>query len=86
MEIPEDRINDALKQVGFNIENVIHLKTKEKNYPTQTIKITFIDSQNRNTFVQSGLQIDSMHFPAEPAMQNARLHQIVKTATDTYFC
>ncbi len=72
MEIPEDRIADSLKQVGFNIENVCRLTNREKNHPTQTIKIIFNDSQNRNAFVQTGLQIDSMHVPAESAMKNVK--------------
>ncbi|CAF3977724.1 unnamed protein product, partial [Rotaria sp. Silwood1] len=63
---------DSLKENGFNVENVIRLTSKEKNYPTQTIKITFNDPQNRNTFVQTGLQIDSMHFTAKPAIQNSK--------------
>jgi len=72
LELPEDRIAEALKQVGFNIEHIIRLKNKEKNYSTQIIRITFNDSQKRSIFIQTGLQIDSMQFPAEPAMQNIK--------------
>ncbi|CAF3678650.1 unnamed protein product [Rotaria sp. Silwood1] len=72
LEIPEDRITDALKQVGFDVINVIRLKGKDSNTPTKTIKITFADGQNRNTFVHTGLQVDCMHFTAEPASQNTK--------------
>jgi hypothetical protein len=70
LEIPDDRIAESIKQAGFAFENITRLFNKERNQPTQTIKITFIDPQNRNTFVKIGLQIDSMHFPAESAKQN----------------
>jgi hypothetical protein len=70
LKMLEDRIADSLKQVRFNIKNVCRLTNREKNHPAQTIKIIFNGSQNRNTFVQTGLQIDSMHFRAEPAMEN----------------
>ncbi|CAF4988906.1 unnamed protein product, partial [Rotaria sp. Silwood1] len=72
LEIPEDRITDALKQVGFDVINVIRLKGKDSNTPTKTIKITFADGQDRNTFVHTGLQVDCMHFTAEPASQNTK--------------
>ncbi|CAF3253778.1 unnamed protein product, partial [Rotaria sp. Silwood2] len=72
LEIPEKRINDALKEVGLDIENVVRLTSKDGNHPTRTIKIIFKDVQNRNTFVHIGLQVDSMHFTAEPAMQNIK--------------
>ncbi|CAF1306598.1 unnamed protein product, partial [Adineta ricciae] len=32
----------------------------------------FADAENRNTFVHTGLQVDSMHFPAEPATKNTK--------------
>ncbi|CAF1556770.1 unnamed protein product, partial [Rotaria sordida] len=70
LEISETRITDALMDTGFNVEGVVRLTTKDRNTPTRTIKIIFNDSQNRNAFIQTSLQIDSMHFPAEPAMQN----------------
>jgi len=72
LEIPENRITDALKDVGLKVENVIRLMTRERNNPTTTIKITFNDPDNRNTFVHTGLQVDSMHFNAEPATQNVK--------------
>ncbi len=58
--------------MGFNIENSTRLTNREQNYSTETIKIIFINSQNRNTFVQTGLPVDSMHFPVEPAIQNIK--------------
>ncbi|CAF1093504.1 unnamed protein product [Rotaria sp. Silwood1] len=36
------------------------------------MKITFADPQNRNTFIHTGLQVDSMHFIAEAANQNTK--------------
>ncbi|CAF4073624.1 unnamed protein product, partial [Rotaria sp. Silwood1] len=69
LKIPEKRIADSLEGNAFNVENVIRLASEEKNQPTQTIKITFNDPQNRNIFLQTGLQIDSMHFIAEPGRQ-----------------
>ncbi|CAF1145172.1 unnamed protein product [Rotaria sordida] len=71
LEVPESRIIDALMETGFNVESVVRLTNKERNTPTLTIKIIFNDSQNRNTFVQTGLQIDSRHFSAE-----SRIHSI----------
>ncbi|CAF0997008.1 unnamed protein product [Rotaria sp. Silwood1] len=72
IEIPESRITEALKDVGLDAVDVVRLTNKVKNMPTTTIKITFIDPQNRNTFIHSGLQVDSIHFPAEPATQNTK--------------
>ncbi|CAF4054046.1 unnamed protein product, partial [Rotaria sordida] len=72
IEIPESRITEALKDVGLDAIDVVRLTNKVKNFPTRTIKITFIDPQNRNTFVHTGLQVDSMHFIAEPANQNTK--------------
>jgi hypothetical protein len=72
LELPEDRILDALKAVGLDAINVIRLTGKDGKTPTRTIKITFSDVQNRNTFVHTGLQVDSMHFIAEAASQNTK--------------
>ncbi|CAM4821881.1 unnamed protein product [Rotaria magnacalcarata] len=72
LEIPEDRITVALKDVGLDVTDVIRLKNKERNTPTQTIKVTFTDAHNRNTFVHTGLQVDSMHFVAEAAKHNSK--------------
>jgi len=69
IEIPEGRITEALKNMGLD---VIRLTNKVRKVPTSTIKITFKDPQNRNTFVHTGLQVDSMHFIAEPAIQNTK--------------
>ncbi|CAF4117201.1 unnamed protein product [Rotaria magnacalcarata] len=65
LEIPEDRITVALKDVGLDVIDVIRLKNKERNIPTQAIKVTFADAQNRNTFVLTGLQVDFMLFVTE---------------------
>jgi hypothetical protein len=70
LEIPESRITEALKDMGLDVVDVARLTNKVRNVPTSTIKITFKDPQNRNTFVHTGLQVESMHFIAEPAMQN----------------
>ncbi|CAF1118005.1 unnamed protein product [Rotaria magnacalcarata] len=72
LEIPEDRITVALKDVGLDVTDVIQLKNKERNTPTQTVKVTFTDAQNRNTFVQTGLQVDLMYFVAEAAKHNSK--------------
>ncbi|CAM4752574.1 unnamed protein product [Rotaria magnacalcarata] len=72
LEIPEDRITVALKDVGLDVTDVIRLKNNERNTPTQTLKVTFTDAQNRNTFVQTGLQVDLMHFVAEAAKHNSK--------------
>lgn len=72
LEIPEDRITEALKAVGLEVTNVIRLTGKDGKTPTRTIKITFSDIHNRNTFVHTGLQVDCMHFTAEPATQNSK--------------
>ena len=70
LEITTTRIEDALSESGFDAESVQRLSNKETNNPTQTIKITFRDTHNRNCFVRTGLQIDSMHFVSEKASQN----------------
>ena len=72
LEIPESRITEALKDIGLDVVDVVRLTNKVRNVPTSTIKITFKDPQNRNTFVHTGLQVESMHFIAEPAMQNIK--------------
>ena len=72
LELPEDRILDALKNVGLDAINVIRLTGKDGKTPIRTIKIVFSDVQNRNTFVHTGLQVDSMHFIAEAASQNTK--------------
>ncbi|CAF1024651.1 unnamed protein product [Rotaria sordida] len=72
IEIPESRITEALKDVDLDAIDVVRLTNKVKNIPTKIIKIIFIDPQNRNTLVHTGLQVDSMHFLAEPSMQNTK--------------
>ena len=72
LELPVDRITEALKNVGLDVINVTRLSSKDGNTPTRTIKITFKDAPNRNTFVHTGLQVDSMHFVAEAASQNTK--------------
>ncbi|CAM4834488.1 unnamed protein product [Rotaria magnacalcarata] len=72
LEIPDNRITEALTKVGLNVVNVTLLNRKEGNMPASTIKITFIDANNRNTFIHTGPQVDSMHFNAEAASQNKK--------------
>lgn len=72
LEIPEDRIMKALKDLGLDATNVTRLTSKDGKNPTRTMKVMFADAENRNTFVRTGLQVDSMHFPAEPATQNTK--------------
>ncbi|CAF4291998.1 unnamed protein product, partial [Rotaria magnacalcarata] len=61
-----------LTKVGPDAINVTRLNRKDGNIPTSTIKITFKDANNRNTFIHIGLQVDSMHFNAEAASQNKK--------------
>lgn len=70
VELTEERITEALKHAGLDVTNVTRLCSREGNTPTRTVKITFSDATNRNTFVYTGLQVDSMHFAAESATQN----------------
>jgi hypothetical protein len=72
LEIAEGCIKEALKDVGLEAVDVARLINRDKNTPTRTVKITFSDAQNRNTFVRTGLQIDSMHFVAEAANHNTK--------------
>ncbi|CAF4550564.1 unnamed protein product, partial [Rotaria magnacalcarata] len=72
LEIPDNRITEALTKVGLDVISVIRLTRKDGNAPTSTIKITFKDANNRNTFIHTGLQVDSMHFNAEAASQNKK--------------
>ncbi|CAF4171465.1 unnamed protein product [Rotaria magnacalcarata] len=72
LKIPEDRVTVPLKDIGLDVTDVIRLKTKERNTPTQTIKVTFADAQNLNTSVQTGLQVDLMHFVAEAVKPNSK--------------
>ncbi|CAF1503255.1 unnamed protein product [Adineta steineri] len=72
IEIPEGRIIEALKDVGLNAIDVVRLTNKDRTLPIRTIKIIFADVQNRNTFVHTGLQVDSMHFVAESANQTTK--------------
>lgn len=69
VEVPEERISDALKHAGLEVTNATRLCSREGNTATRTVKITFSDATNRNTFVRTGLQVDSMHFAAEAATQ-----------------
>ncbi|CAF1446819.1 unnamed protein product, partial [Rotaria sordida] len=77
LEIMDEDIRRALDDQGFKYKKIIRLLNKEKT-PTKTIKITFIDSTNRDLFVKVGLQIDSMHFIAEAANHNNKPSQCYK--------
>ncbi|CAF2068642.1 unnamed protein product [Rotaria magnacalcarata] len=79
LEIPDNRITEALTKVGLDVVNVTRLSRKEGNIPTSTIKITSKDVNNRNTFIHTGLKVDSMHFNAEAASQN-------KKSVQCYIC
>jgi hypothetical protein len=72
LEIPEDRILQAMKDTGLEVTSVSRLTTRDGKLPTRTVKVTFSDVANRNTFTRTGLQVDSMHFPAEPATQTVK--------------
>lgn len=72
IELSEDRIILAIRDSGFLVKSVERLRSREGNMPTRTLKITFDDATNRNTFVKTGLQVDAMHFLAEAATQNSK--------------
>lgn len=72
LDIPEERISKSLKDVGLECISVNRLRSRDGNAPTRTVKITFEDAANRNTFVRTGLQVDSMHFNAEAATHNTK--------------
>ncbi|CAF3656408.1 unnamed protein product [Rotaria socialis] len=78
-EIPENRITEALNKVGLDVINVTRLNRKDDNTPTSTIKVTFKDANNPNTFIHTGLQADSMHFNAEAAPQNKKHDRVGKS-------
>lgn len=72
LEIPDDRMLAAIKDAGIDVQNVARLNGKDGKTPTQTVRITFVDVANRNTFVKTGLQVDYMHFEAESASHNTK--------------
>jgi hypothetical protein len=77
LEISDDDIMQALDDQGFKYEKITRLTNKEKVL-LKTVKITFLDSTNRDLFVKLGLQIDSMHFIVEPANHNNKPSQCYK--------
>ncbi|CAF0736271.1 unnamed protein product [Adineta steineri] len=77
LEITEDEIKQVLEEQGYKAEKITRLVNKD-NEPLKTIKITFINAYNRDLFVKLGLQIDSMHFIAEPAKYNNKPAQCFK--------
>lgn len=72
IEIPDNRILAAIKDAGIDVLNVARLNGKDGKTPTQTLRITFADVANRNTFVKTGLQVEYMHFEAESASHNTK--------------
>ncbi|CAF3378653.1 unnamed protein product [Rotaria socialis] len=70
LEIPENRILEVLTKAGLGVINVTRLNKKDGNIPASTITNTFKDAHNRNTFIHTGLQVNSMHFNADAASQN----------------
>jgi hypothetical protein len=72
LEIPDGRILQAMKDTGLEVTSVSRLTTRDGKQPTRTVKVTFSDVANRNTFTRTGLQVDSMHFPAEAAKQSVK--------------
>lgn len=77
LEITEDEIKQVLEEQGYKSEKITRLVNKD-NQPLKTIKITFANAYNRDLFVKLGLQIDSMHFVAEPAKFNNKPAQCFK--------
>ena len=72
LDIEENDIATELSKDGFSAKKVIRLQKKDNSGSTQTVKITFADIQNRDSFVKVGLQIQHMHFLAERANQNTK--------------
>ncbi|CAF2792908.1 unnamed protein product [Rotaria sp. Silwood2] len=77
LEISEEDIKQTLDDQGYKYEKITRLINKE-NKPLKTVKITFLDSFNRDLFVKLGLQIDSMHFIVEAAAYNNKPCQCYK--------
>ena len=72
IEIPENRIIEAIKSIGIDVTNVARLQGKDGKTSTRTVRITFVHVANRNTFVRNGLQVDDMHFEAQAATQSTK--------------
>ena len=68
-ELSINDIQNALVRNGYQVNQVERLTNKDKSGPGTTIKITFGDVSNRDTFAKLGLQIEHMHFPTEKAKQ-----------------
>ncbi len=77
VEISDDAIKRTLDEQAFKFVKITRLTNKEKML-LKTVKIIFLDSTNRNLFIKLGLQIDSMHFIAEPANHNHKPSQCYK--------
>ena len=77
LEINEEDIKQVLDDQGYKYEKITRLNNKE-NLPLKTVKITFLDSYNRDLFVKLGLQLDSMHFLVEVATHNNKPCQCYK--------
>jgi hypothetical protein len=69
LDIKVEEIQTSLKENGFSAVNIVRISNKDNNGPSRTIKISFTDVQNRDTFSQVGLQIGFLHFPVERAIQ-----------------
>ena len=72
VEIPTERIIEAIKSVGLLVTKVDRLTGKDGKTPTRTVRVTFEDVANRTVFTRYGLQVDYMHFDAEAATQNTK--------------
>ena len=72
VEIPTERIIESIKNVGLLVTKVDRLIGKDGKTPTRTVRVTFEDVGNRTVFIKYGLQVDYMHFDAEPARQNTK--------------
>jgi hypothetical protein len=68
-ELMDDDIRHALIAEGYQVNQIERLMNKEKNESGTTIKITFSDVKNPDTFVRLGLKVDRMYFPVEKAQQ-----------------
>ena len=64
--------NESIKSVGLLVTKADRLTGKDGKTPTRTVRVTFEDVGNRTVFIKYGLQVDYMHFDAEPARQNTK--------------
>ena len=76
-EISESAVRDALLKDGFHVTSLLRISNREKNVPGSTMKITFSDMINRDNFIEQGLKVCYLCFPAEKVLHkltSVRVH------------